>query len=242
MGILYNEISINKEGRMHIYDENGKFLAESYENDIEKIKQQYESKEIYLSESFLGEKAIIKNNTLIPMTRLEKINAGLEFLQEGEFIENEKIKMTEKLSNFHSWNTEEKEWKLSKSEYIIFLKKQIELCKEKIIENGFEYEINEKQVIQKCREKDKSNILGTIEVLKETKQSNIDWKFNDENNNDVIEKITPGNLKEMLIRGAQLTSKGIETEQKLFYTITKLTDKQLEKFNVEDEFLKLMEE
>ena len=226
----------------YIYDKNGNLKEKIFRGTNEEIKLQYVNQDVLISDEDLGEKVVIKNNTLIPMTRLEKINADLELLQEGEFIENKEIKYIEKPSDFHLWNTEEKEWKLNKKEYIVFLKKQIELYKEKMIENGFEYEINEKEVIQKCREKYKSNILGTIQVMNETKQSTIDWKFNDKNDNDVIEKITPGNLKEMLIRGAQLTSKGIETEQNLFYIITKLTDKQLEKFNVEDEFLKLMEE
>ena len=207
----------------------------------EEIKQQ-EGEKIIISDIFLGEKVIIENEIIRAYTRIERIEEKLEELNEGDFIKENEIILIVKPSNLHIWNTKTKKWELNKEEYVKFLKKEIEKEKEKIIENGFEYEINSKQVIQKCREKDKSNILGTMQLLNETKQSIIDWKFNDENNNDVIEKITPGNLKEMLIRGAQLTSKGIETEQKLFYVITKLTDKQLEKFNVEDEFLKLMEE
>ena len=225
----------------HIYDENGNYLKSFLAGSDEEIKQQ-EGEKIIISDIFLGEKVIIENEIIRAYTRIERIEEKLEELNEGEFIKENEIILIVKPSNLHIWNTKTKKWELNKEEYVKFLKKEIEKEKEKIIENGFEYEINSKQVIQKCREKDKSNILGTMQLLNETKQSIIDWKFNDENNNDVIEKITPGNLKEMLIRGAQLTSKGIETEQKLFYVITKLTDKQLEKFNVEDEFLKLMEE
>ena len=122
------------------------------------------------------------------------------------------------------------------------MKYHISEIKEKTIESGFEYTVNKKTVIQKCREKDKSNILGTIAVLKETGQKNIDWKFNDAADQDVIEKITLENLNEMLILGAQLTSKGIEVEQKLFYIISNLPEDELINFDVEIEFKKLMEE
>ena len=227
------------EKEKYIYSIDGIFLKSFLNGSDEEIRTQ-EGDNIYISESFLGEKAIVENDIIRSYTRLERIKENLEKLEDGEYIVSNEIINIKKPSIFHQWDTENKEWKLNKVEYILFLKKQIELQKEKIIENGFEYKVNKKQVIQKCREKDKSNILGTIQVLNTTKQDDIDWKFNDIVDNDIIEKVTLNNLTEMLIKGAQLTSKAIETEQKLFYMLTKLTDKQLEVFNIENEFLKLM--
>ena len=120
------------------------------------------------------------------------------------------------------------------------IKNLITIQKEKIIENGFEIKINGKTLIQKCREKDKTNILGTLQLMESTGQKTIDWKFIDENNNDVMEQVTKEFLNNMLIQGAVLTSKAIHVEQQLFTRLETLNETELLNFNVSDEFKKLM--
>ena len=92
------------------------------------------------------------------------------------------------------------------------LKEKITLKKEEMIENGFEIEINEKILIQKCREKDKTNILGALQLMESTKQDIIDWKFIDKANNDVMEQVAKEQLNNMLVQGAILTSRGSPCE------------------------------
>ena len=120
------------------------------------------------------------------------------------------------------------------------LKSQIATGKEKIIENGFEIKINEKTLIQKCREKDKTNILGTLQLMESTGQKTIDWKFIDKNNNDAMEQVTKEQLNNMLIQGAVLTSKAIHVEQQLFVRLESLNNTELLNFDVSNEFNKLM--
>ena len=99
---------------MYIYDENGKFIAEAYENNIEKIKQQFEDKEIYLSNIDLGEKAIVENGNVRAMTRLDKIKSGEENLLDGEYVENDEIFHIEKPSNFYIWDSKTNKWNYDK--------------------------------------------------------------------------------------------------------------------------------
>ena len=137
-------------------------------------------------------------------------------------------------------NKEQNKWIFDKNIKISELKEKIATEKEKVIESGFEIKTNEKTLIQKCREKDKTNILGTLQLMGSTGQSTIDWKFIDKNNIDVIEQVTKEFLTNILIQGAILTSKAIHVEQQLFIKIAALNEIELLNFDVENEFKSLM--
>ena len=94
---------------MHIYDKEGNYVTTAYESDVEKIKAQYPDQEIYLSDQ-LWEKGIIENGKVRAITRLDRIKANEEELQNGEYIKDNEIIAVEKPNNFHFWDKNMNEW------------------------------------------------------------------------------------------------------------------------------------
>ena len=223
----------------YIYDNEGNLITSVFDGTKEEIKKQYENCE-FIEDRFLGKQAIINDGKIREITRLDRIKADEEELQDGEYIKDNKIMIINKPNDYYCWDSTQSKWIFDENIKIYELKRKITVEKEKIIENGFEVKINGKKLVQKCREKDKTNILGTIQLMESIKQETIDWKFIDENNNDVMERVTKEQLNNMLVQGAILTSKAIHVEQQLFIKIAALNEIELLNFDVENEFKSLM--
>lgn len=224
---------------MFIYNKDGKYIIEVSQGTTEEIKKQY-GDDVFISFLYCGENAIIENNHVRTKTEFEKVKSGEKELEDGKYIKNQELIIIERPSDYHYWNKEQNKWIFDKNIKISELKEKIATEKEKVIESGFEIKTNEKTLIQKCREKDKTNILGTLQLMGSTGQSTIDWKFIDKNNIDVIEQVTKEFLTNILIQGAILTSKAIHVEQQLFIKIAALNEIELLNFDVENEFKSLM--
>ena len=101
------------ENLKYMYDSKGNFIDSTPHGSDEDIKLQFQNCS-YILESFLGEKAIIENETIRAYTRLDKILEGLETLQEGEYIKDNEIMYVQKPSNFHVWNNKTNTWNYDK--------------------------------------------------------------------------------------------------------------------------------
>ena len=109
---------------VYIYNKALELIATPYitneEEFIENPKRFYPD---YLEEHYYSFtkliNPVIDGNELREMTRAERVGAGQEELQEGEYIEDEEIKYKEKPNDFHFWNNKKNEWvydqKLEKS-------------------------------------------------------------------------------------------------------------------------------
>ena len=93
----------------YVYDIDGNLITVAFEGTDEEIKEQYKET-VFISEIELGVKAKVENDIIRAYTRLDKINDGLESLQEGEYIKDNKIIMAEKPNNFHFWDKNTNEW------------------------------------------------------------------------------------------------------------------------------------
>ena len=93
----------------YIYDENGNLLAKKHQGTDEEFYQEF-GDEIFISDSDLGEKAIVENGTIRAMTRLDRINEKLEELQDGEYIKDNEIIIVERPNNFHFWDSKKNIW------------------------------------------------------------------------------------------------------------------------------------
>ena len=101
------------ENLKYMYDSKGNFIDSTPHGSDEDIKLQFQNCS-YILESFLGEKAIIENETIRAYTRLDSIEEGLEELREGEYIKDNEIMYIEKPSNFHIWDSKSTKWNYDK--------------------------------------------------------------------------------------------------------------------------------
>ena len=97
----------------YVYDIDGNLITVAFEGTDEQIKEQYKET-VFISEIELGVKAKVENDIIRAYTRLDKINDGLESLQEGEYIKDNEIRYIEKPSNFHVWNNKTNTWNYDK--------------------------------------------------------------------------------------------------------------------------------
>ena len=93
----------------YVYDIDGNLITVAFEGTDEEIKEQYKET-VFISEIELGVKAKVENGTIRAYTRLDKINDGLESLQEGEYIKDNEISYIEKPSNYHIWDSKTNKW------------------------------------------------------------------------------------------------------------------------------------
>ena len=93
----------------YVYDIDGNLITVAFEGTDEEIKEQYKET-VFISEIGLGVKAKVENDIIRAYTRLDKINDGLESLQEGEYIKDNEIIMAEKPNNFHFWDKKTNVW------------------------------------------------------------------------------------------------------------------------------------
>ena len=95
----------------YIYNESGKRIATHHEGTEEELKLQYKDVgKIYISNDYLGETAVIENDTARAKTEAEKVADGERILQDGEYIDGTEIKYKEKPSNFYFWDKNTNEW------------------------------------------------------------------------------------------------------------------------------------
>ena len=69
---------------------------------------------------------VIENGEIREMTRAERVGAGQEELQEGEYFEGNEVKIKEKPSEFHDWNSQKNEWIHDKEKEISVLNNELE--------------------------------------------------------------------------------------------------------------------
>ena len=101
----------------YVYDIDGNLITVAFEGTDEEIKEQYKET-VFISEIELGVKAKVENDIIRAYTRLDKINDGLESLQEGEYIKDNEIIHIEKPSNFHIWDSKTNKWNYDKDSEI----------------------------------------------------------------------------------------------------------------------------
>ena len=154
---------------MYLYDKNGKILKDSSGNIMEKLagtieefEQEFKIK-IFISEKFLGEKAIIENEKAREMTRLEKVLSGVEELQDGEYIKDNEIIMVEKPNNFHLWDSKKNIWVYDQELEINALEEEIGTLEGEI--SGL-YDELDKAVARKLKMREKQ-LNEEIKVLNE---------------------------------------------------------------------------
>ncbi len=110
----------------YIYDKEGKKIATHHEGTEQELREQYKNiDKIYISDLDLGEKAIIENETIRAMTRLKRIKAKMEELQDGEYIKDNEIITEEKPNNFHFWDSKKNIWVYDKELEINALEEEI---------------------------------------------------------------------------------------------------------------------
>ena len=97
----------------YVYDIDGNLITVAFEGTDEQIKEQYKET-VFISEIDLGVKAKVENDIIRAYTRLDKINDGLESLQEGEYIKDNEIRYIEKPSNYHTWDSKINKWNYDK--------------------------------------------------------------------------------------------------------------------------------
>ena len=95
---------LNNNEMYYIYDKKGILISTQQTGTDKEFKQEF-SENIFISNEYLGEKAIVEGEAIRSMTRLDRINEKLEELQDGECIKDNEIIMVEKPNNFHFWDT-----------------------------------------------------------------------------------------------------------------------------------------
>lgn len=130
---------------------------------------------------------IYKDDILREMTREEKVRAGIDVtLEDGEIIKDKKIITVPKPSGnqkYLSWNKEKGLWLLdNEREYQDYMN-LIDDLKEKSLDYGFDYKIENKEHRQKCRDKDIAKMVSVIVSLQLAKDMGINkkvtWYFYD---------------------------------------------------------------
>ena len=162
-----------------------------------------------------------KKNTIDEATREQRILIfkEVELLQDGEYIENEKIISVPAPEEFFKklWDKEQHIWKEGATEEEIknFYFSQINKFKSEIMENGFNFNGHQ----QKCREKDLALLGNAVAALDDMatfsqseEEKTVNWAFND---NDIL-LMTETDLRKMRIAGTIFinTIYGVEAELK----------------------------
>ena len=93
----------------YIYDNTGKRIKTKLAGTDEEFYQEF-GNDIFISDEYLGELAIIDNGKIRAITRLDRVKNKDEELIEGEYIKNDKIIKVEKPDNFHIWDSKKKKW------------------------------------------------------------------------------------------------------------------------------------
>ncbi len=108
----------------YIYDMMGIKIAAKHAGTNEEFYQEF-GNEIFVSDSDLGEIAIIDNGKIRAITRLDRVKNKEEELTDGEYIKNDEILTVEKPDNFHIWDSKKKKWIYEKQLEIDFINSEI---------------------------------------------------------------------------------------------------------------------
>ena len=134
----------------YIYDKEGKYIDYVQTDDIEMVKLQYPS--MFILNEYIGEYGIVENGEIREKTRLDRIKASEEQLQEGEYIKGNEIISVEKPNNFHLWNSEKNEWTYDAELEKSFLEEEIGALEGKL--SGL-YDELDKAVARKLKMREK---------------------------------------------------------------------------------------
>ncbi len=115
------------EQKIYLYNSNSNLLGiylapskEEFEADIKKYCSEYIEGTNYWTFDEM-KYPVVKNGKLEEKSFEELLKEGIVVLQDGEFLENNKIKKIEKPNNFSVWNKKKNEWiedKTLKKEYL----------------------------------------------------------------------------------------------------------------------------
>lgn len=186
---------------IYIYDKKGN-LIESLNYEKEEFKKEWYSdwKDGYIVSSYKFDNPIIDKGEIRDKTREELIllDRKIELLMDGEYIENEEIKVVEAPDNFLEkiWNPELHNWeeKATLEEQRIVYKNKIDGYKAELLEKGFMFERHN----QKCRDKDLALLSNAIAALEDAGETEgLSWAFSDTD----IAKLSLNQLKQMRIAG-----------------------------------------
>ncbi len=151
------------EGIKYIYDKEGNYLNSYFEGTQKEIEKQ-ENQQVFISENFLGERVKIENGIIREFTRIERIKANKEELQDGEYVKDNEIITVEKPNNFHFWDSNKTEWVYDQELEKSFLEEELGSLELKIYE--FEQEIkNLKEVGKPFSLKKAAKLEDEVEEL-----------------------------------------------------------------------------
>lgn len=177
------------------------FCLEYYQKEVskEEIKKQYKDKEIVI---YYGDSYVYfdwyydeRNDEIKEKTKYWKFKNNEYQLQDGEYIEVNKEEIFFKPKPItdkpYKWNKKTKEWEIDAEKEKELQKEEedriareyfptIDLLKEEILSDGFEYQGHR----QRCREKDMIFIASSIMSLESAekmfgRKDKIKWAFND---------------------------------------------------------------
>ena len=146
----------------YIYDENGNLLSKKHQGTDEEFKLEF-GEDVFISDEYLGELAIINNGKIRAITRLDRVKNKDEELIEGEYIKKDEIIKVEKPDNFHVWDIKKKKWIYDKDLEINSLY-EITAGHEQSVQN-LEKELKEAQ--ENNRRALVRSLTTKIEILKE---------------------------------------------------------------------------
>ena len=146
----------------YIYDENGNLLSKKHQGTDEEFKLEF-GEDVFISDEYLGELAIINNGKIRAITRLDRVENKDEELIEGEYIKKDEIIKVEKPDNFHVWDIKKKKWIYDKDLEINSLY-EITAGHEQSVQN-LEKELKEAQ--ENNRRALVRSLTTKIEILKE---------------------------------------------------------------------------
>ncbi|WP_064612134.1 hypothetical protein [Streptobacillus moniliformis] len=129
-----------------------------------------------------------------------------------------------------------------RNELIVAYFEELDRLKLKTIENGIEWK---EGLIQRGRETDKVNLTSSIQSFETARKlkiplKTIKWKFITKEGNYVVKEVTETDLQTLFIKGSQLLSKAIVSENVLRDKIEKMSLEELESLDLEKEYQKIM--
>lgn len=177
---------------------------------------------------------IFINGKLREMTRVEMVENDIEIqLEDGEFIENKKLIKVPKPQGddkYLVWNKEKRFWYLDTERQHQDYMNLIDDLKEKSLDYGFDYKVENNEHRQKCRDKDISKMVSIIVSLQLAKDMGVNkkitWYFED--NYGMSAGLQE--LGQLMLYGTTFVQSVYDTEN---YFKTKVNPKELTKAEFE---------
>lgn len=177
---------------------------------------------------------IYKDDVLREMTKEEKVRANIDVqLEDGEFIKDKKLIVVPKPAGnqkYMYWNKEKSLWILDNQKEFDDYCALIDDLKEKSLDYGFDYKVENKEHRQKCRDKDIAKMVSVIVSLQLAKSMGVDkkatWYFED--NVGMLAGLQE--LGQLMLYGTTFVQSVYDTEN---YFKTKVNPKELTKAEFE---------